>query len=204
MARTRNIKNYDNAKSRLLAIGVELIRSDSFSAIGINDVLKKSEIPRGSFYHYFENKQAFGLEVAQFYHAQQMSDAQNILRNESITPLQRLKKFFRQARKAFSKRSFADGCLMCNLSTELADTNATFQTVLKTQWNELAAEIALCVAQMDKADIGMAHLTDKEVADWLLNAWGGALARMKAEGNDTPLQLFEKSIFKKRINTEEA
>ncbi len=196
MARTRNIKNYDKAKTRLLAIGVELIRSNSFSAIGINDVLKKSDIPRGSFYHYFENKEAFGLEVAQFYHEQQMSAAKDILRDESISPFDRLKKFFRQARKEYSKRSFKDGCLMCNLSTELADTNNSFQAMLKIQWNELAAEIAHCIALMNKVDIGMAHLTNEEVADWLLNAWNGALARMKAERNDTPLRLFEKSIFK--------
>ena len=196
MARTRDIKNYDDTKTRLLETGMALIRSESFSGIGINDILKTSGVPRGSFYHYFKSKEAFGLEVAQYYHAQQIESANQVLREESILPLDRLEAFFRGASEEFKKRDYSDGCLMCNLSTELADTNDDFQKMLKVHWAELSSEVANCIALTDRDGIGLSHLTNKEAADWLMNAWSGALVRMKAERSAAPLKLFEKTVFK--------
>ncbi|WP_067987016.1 TetR/AcrR family transcriptional regulator [Neptuniibacter pectenicola] len=195
MARTRDIKNYDDAKTRLLDTGMSLIRSESFSGIGINDVLKKSGVPRGSFYHYFKSKEAFGLEVAQYYHGLQIDGANQVLNNENLLPIDRLEAFFRGASEEFKTRNYADGCLMCNLSTELADTNNEFQKILKKHWAELSSEVAECLALIQLSDIGLSHLTNMEAADWLMNAWSGALVRMKAERSEAPLQLFEKTIF---------
>lgn len=196
MARTKDVKNYDDAKTRLLETGMVLIRAASFSGIGINDVLKTSGVPRGSFYHYFKSKNAFGLEVAQYYHGQQMEAARQVLREKPAMPIDRLEAFFRGASEEFKKRDYSDGCLMCNLSTELADTNDDFQQTLKVHWAELSSEVANCIALIDRNDIGLNHLSNEEAADWLMNAWSGALVRMKAERSETPLRLFEKTIFK--------
>ena len=195
MARTRDIKNYDDAKTRLLDTGMSLIRSESFSGIGINDVLKKSGVPRGSFYHYFKSKEAFGLEVAQYYHGLQIEGANQVLNDQTLTPIARLEAFFRGASEEFKARNYAEGCLMCNLSTELADTNDEFQKILKKHWAELSSEVAQCLAHIQLGDIGLGHLSNTEAADWLMNAWSGALVRMKAERSEAPLQLFEKTIF---------
>ena len=196
MARTRDIENYDDTKTRLLEAGMALIRSESFSGIGINDILKTSGVPRGSFYHYFKSKEAFGLDVAQYYHAQQIEGAKQILRDKASVPFDRLEAFFHGASEEFKKRDYSDGCLMCNLSTELADTNDAFQKMLKKHWAELSSEVANCIALTDRNAIGLSHLSNEEAADWLMNAWSGALVRMKAERNATPLTLFEKTVFK--------
>lgn len=196
MARTRNQKHYDDARAVLLNVGVKLIRGESFKAVGINDVLKASGVPRGSFYHYFESKEAFGLEVAKFYHERQIAMAQEILGSGSQPPLARLSEFFTTACNDYIERGFVDGCLMCNLSTELADNNQAFQELLRIQWSELADEISNCLAQMDLSEIGLQNLTNDEAADWLLTTWSGALTRMKAEKSAAPLKLFQKIIFK--------
>lgn len=197
MARTRNIDSYDEARKRLLSIGVDLMRAESYAAIGINDVLKAAAVPRGSFYHYFESKQAFGLQVAQHYHDAQMNSARELLRDDGRPPLERLRAFFRNAQADYAARGFGSGCLMCNLSTEMADRDDAFQELLRGHWRELSDEIAGCIARLDRVDLGLEALSDQEAADWLLNAWSGALARMKAERSAAPLQLFEKSVFKK-------
>ncbi len=113
-------------------------------------------------------------------------------------PLDRLKNFFQNAYEDFESRDFSQGCLMCNLTTELADEEPAFQAVLQANWHELSAVIAACIAGTDKAAIGLDHLTDSEAADWLLNSWSGALTRMKATRDGTPLRLFLKSTFKQR------
>lgn len=198
MARTRNEEAYNDAREQLLLVGAKLIRSGSYESVGINDILREGRIPKGSFYHYFDSKERFGLEVAKHYHAGLIADAEAILLDRTRAPLERLQAFFQDAYEDFEARGFAQGCLMCNLTTELADEEPAFQAVLQTNWLELGAVIAACVAELDKSEIGLEHLSDGEAADWLLNSWSGALTRMKATRDGTPLQLFLKSTFKQR------
>ncbi len=195
MARTKDTKTYDDTKTRLLSIGMELIRSRSFASVGINDVLAESQVPRGSFYHYFASKEAFGLAVAEFYHSQQMASAQRILRDNDTPPFERVRQFFKKANEEFVRRNYADGCLMCNLSVELADSHPAFQEALEQHWRALARVLAECLEDTNLYALGLGHLTAREAADWLLNAWSGALVRMKATRSGEPLKLFEKTLF---------
>ena len=198
MARIRNEETYNEARTQLLDVGLNLIRSSSYESVGINDILREGQIPKGSFYHYFDSKEQFGLAVADHYHAQQLSNARAILLDQDVSALERLKAFFQTAYADFEARDFCQGCLMCNLTTELADEVPNFQTLLELQWRELGEVIATCIAEIDKAAIGLEHLNDAEAAAWLLNSWSGALTRMKAARDGSALRLFLKSSFKER------
>ncbi|GAB1257515.1 TetR/AcrR family transcriptional regulator [Aurantivibrio plasticivorans] len=195
MARTRNQDAYDAARDKLLDVGEQLFRQHSFAETGINDVLKHAGVAKGSFYHYFDNKESFGVAVARRYSDQQVAFAKAVLTNGKQAPLKRLKTFFSNALKQMEQREYAEGCLMCNLTTELADEYPAFQNELNSNWQALSTALANCLGEADLADIGLAHLKPKEAADWLLNAWSGALTRMKATGDKTPLTLFIKSVF---------
>lgn len=195
MARPRNNKAYGESRIRLLDAGEEVIRSTSFAETGISDVLQVAEVPKGSFYHYFDSKEAFGIAVAHHYHDMQMAGARRCFADTSKTPIQRLRGFFEDARADMAKRGFGDGCLMCNLSTELAAAKPEFQVILDTHWIALVAEMSGAIAEVDMADLNLAHLTPDQAADWLMNAWAGALTRMKASRDDTPLALFMLTIF---------
>lgn len=196
MARLQNKEAYDNAKEKLLEAGEDAIRSTSYGQCGVNQILAAAEVPKGSFYHYFSSKEAFGIAVAQHYHEKQLAGAQRCLRDAGIAPLARVEAFFQGAREDMARREYAQGCLMCNLSTELADERPAFQAALDAHWRALAGELALCLQQVDLARIGMDHLGPDEAADWLMNAWSGALTRMKATQSDAPLDLFMRTIFK--------
>lgn len=196
MARTKNQETYDASRARLLDVGEQLFRQKSFGEAGLNDVLKAAGVAKGSFYHYFDSKEAFGLSVARRYSEKQVEMARHTLSDATQPPLARLKNFFETARIDMQQRGFSEGCLMCNLTTELADENPAFQTELEQNWRDLSSELAECLNAADLSSIGLSHLNAREAADWLLNAWSGALTRMKATGDDAPLHLFIKSIFK--------
>ena len=130
------------------------------------------------------------------YSQAQADFARQILSDPGVPPLARLRHFFEAARSDMEHRGFGEGCLMCNLTTELADEIPAFQVELRDNWAELSAEIAACLRDADLSAIGLSHLSTEEAADWLLNAWSGALTRMKAAGDDGPLNLFLKSVFR--------
>lgn len=197
MARPKNQEAYDTARLKLLEVGEQLFRQQSYADTGISDVLKKAGVAKGSFYHYFKSKEEFGLAVVRRYSNNQVEFAHEILKNSTTPATERLKAFFHAASLEMARRKYAEGCLMCNLTTELADFYPAFQDELKENWKALSSEITMCLKEMDLAEIRLAHLTSEEAADWLLNAWSGALSRMKATRDETPLKLFIKSVFSK-------
>jgi TetR/AcrR family transcriptional repressor of nem operon len=198
MVKVRNQQQYDEMRARIIKIGMELIRAKTFSSVGINDILKEAQIPKGSFYHYFSTKEDFGVAIAETYHEEQITETKRVLGDLQLSPIERLVVFFENASQEYQRRDYENGCLMCNLSVELGDRHERFQEVLKQQWNELTAELQSCLSAMNKADIGLEHLSDGEAADWLINTWSGALVRMKVEGSDEPLTLFMKTVFKRK------
>lgn len=193
MARPRNDAARDAARHRLLAAGEKTIRARSYASVGIAELLTEADVPRGSFYHYFDGKQAFGLAVAERYHEAQLAFA-DLCMDPSVPALTGLSRFFEGARADMAARGHGEGCLMCNLSAELADSDPAFQAALDRHFAALSSRIAACLARADLSRIGLAHLSASEAADWLLNGWSGALTRMKATGDDRPLALFLKAI----------
>lgn len=51
----------------LLRTGVELLTEQGFSATGIDQILRRVGVPKGSFYNYFKSKEAFGAELIERY-----------------------------------------------------------------------------------------------------------------------------------------
>lgn len=183
-------------RERLLDAGEHAFRKASFSECGINDILSNSGVPKGSFYHHFTSKEAFGIAVADRYNKAQIAAACACLEDPSLPHIDRVRLFFEQARADMRNREFQQGCLMCNLSTELADERPAFQAALDTHWQGMTAVLAECLDNVELSEIRLEHLTPAQAADWLMNAWSGALTRMKASGNDEPLALFMRTIFK--------
>lgn len=196
MARPRDEKTHLSHRERLLDAGEHAFRETSFSESGINEILASSGVPKGSFYHHFSSKEAFGIAVANRYSEQQIAAAKECLEDPSLPAVDRLRAFFEGARRDMGNRKFQQGCLMCNLSTELADERPAFRVALDTHWRDLITVVAGCLNNVDLADLGLNHLTPEQAADWLMNAWSGALTRMKVCGSDEPLALFMQTIFK--------
>jgi len=54
-------------RQNLLDTGYRLVLSKGFSALGLQEILKGSGVPKGSFYHYFASKEAFGCALLDDY-----------------------------------------------------------------------------------------------------------------------------------------
>lgn len=195
MARTRDQEKYNQAREHLLAVGEELFINSSFNCVGLNDILKKAGIPKGSFYHYFESKEDFGLQVIESYAKQNYEQLKAITSDDSLLPYQQLKKFFETNIAHFDDINYCQGCLMVNLSQELADVNEK----LRCKINELSQitvdQVADCIKRMQSNDLNLNHLKPREAAQVLMNSWQGAIMKMKLEKNRDPLNVFMKFFF---------
>ena len=59
---TKNTKG-EQTKNKLIECAAELFFKNGYNATGINDILKITKLPKGSFYFHFDSKKALAIEV---------------------------------------------------------------------------------------------------------------------------------------------
>lgn len=195
MARIRDETKYNQCRESLLEVGQELFLNSSFNCVGLNDILKQAEIPKGSFYHYFESKEDFGLQVIEHYHRGSYAALQELLKDARLSPYQQLKAFYENNISHFSEIGYCQGCLMANLSQEIADVNENLRCKIASLSKQTVDAVAGCIEKMENNELNLAHLRPCEAAQILMNSWQGAIMKMKLEKSREALDVFMKFFF---------
>lgn len=195
MARVRDQQKFNDCRDSLLAVGQELFINSSFNSVGLNDILREASIPKGSFYHYFDSKEDFGLQVVELYAKQNLEELESILADTRLSHYQQLKAFFSSSVEHFDDIEFCQGCLMANLSQELADVNEKLRSKINELSQLMVDRIAQCLGEMDTNELNLSHLQPEEAAQVLMNSWQGAVMKMKLEKNRAALDVFMKFFF---------
>ena len=60
---------YGQTRNALVRAGVVALTEKGFSATGIEEILQRLGVPKGSFYHYFASKEEYGSELIGSYAA---------------------------------------------------------------------------------------------------------------------------------------
>lgn len=195
MARTRDEQKFQQCRESLLAVGQELFINSSFHSVGLNDILRKAGIPKGSFYHYFDSKEDFGLQVVEFYARQNLEQLEEVLADSSLSQFEQLEAFFSNSIAHFDDIEYCQGCLMANLSQELSDVNERLRCKISKLSQALVDRLAQCLDSMDASELHLGHLPADQAAQLLMNSWQGAIMKMKLEKSREPLDVFMKCFF---------
>ncbi len=174
------------ARERLLDSGVDMLTRKGFHGTGLKELLEQEKIPKGSFYNYFESKDAFGAAAIARY-AAGLGLALDRSLADTTTPLEGLRLFFERRMKHFAAEQFLTGCLVANLGAEL-DDNAVCGPALRTASLAWRSGLAKALADAQRAGTIRSDLAASDMADLLSDAWEGALIRMKIERTLRPLQ----------------
>jgi len=132
-----------DTRNALVWCGTELLTERGFQITGIDEVLKRVGVPKGSFYHYFKSKDHFGHAVIDNYEAYYAKKMDRIFGDSSQSPLQRLVNFTANAKNGMVKFDFKRGCLIGNLGQELAALDTQFRERLEgvlVSWEKRVAE----------------------------------------------------------------
>ncbi len=185
-------------KQRILEKGAEIIHQKGYYHTGIQEILDAAKVPKGSFYNYFNNKEDFGLQVIDYFVAQFDGMAREILENQSLPPLQRVRKFLDHFIDFFRAKQYTLGCPIGNLGQEMGDLSEPFQKKLKWALDAMAGQYIRVLSEaQSKGDLPQG-LDVRQTAFFLISSWHGALIRMKIERSPEPLE-DHKNFFFNRI-----
>jgi TetR/AcrR family transcriptional repressor of nem operon len=177
-------------RDHLLEVGLRRIHSMGYAATGVKEILDDADVPKGSFYHHFASKEAFAKEVLELYVREENERAGKILRDGKAAPLKRLRRYFEELIAVYGPTATVSGCLIGNLSLEMADHSDAIQSVLHQSFSNWQAGIAGVLQEaINRGDLPKSA-KPQEVASFLLNSYEGALLRSKADRSGKPLENF--------------
>lgn len=120
-----------DVRGSILETGQRIMAGKGFSAVGLNEILAEARVPKGSFYHYFGSKDAFGEAMLATYFEDYLADLDETLRRPGLTMAQRLMAYWQQWQETQSFFNCQGKCLAVKLGAEVADLSEAMRAALK-------------------------------------------------------------------------
>ena len=175
-------------RQALLRAGVETLTEKGFSAAGIEEILRRVNVPKGSFYHYFNSKEAFGSALIDEYDQYFSARLRRILADSAQNPLQRIEAFVADAASGMTRHQFRRGCLVGNLGQEMSTLPPAFRTQLLDVFERWQSLLEHCLQQAQNDGLIAADNDCATLSRIFWTGWEGAVLRAKLELSARPLQ----------------
>jgi len=109
------------------------------------------------------------------------------LTDYSLTPIERIKAFAADAAAGMERFDFKRGCLIGNLSQELASLDEKFRIALLTVIQDWRSRMRVCLDEAKAAGQIRIDADTDALARYFWNAWEGAVLCSKLEKSRAPL-----------------
>ncbi len=181
--------------NEILEKGLEVMILKGYANSGINELLKVSDIPKGSFYNHFKSKEDYAVKLIKYYGDNLSRHMSKFIHDKRLPPLKRIEAFYKDLRKTMIRGNFTCGCLLGNMSLEMGDINDTLAKAVNIELEKTkkllkeALTEAKSLQQIETEDVS-------GYADYIQNSWHGALLRMKSQRSPKPIDHFLKYTLK--------
>ena len=174
----------------------ELFYEKGYNATSIPDIMKKTSLSKGAFYHHFKNKNEIGKRVIEVILRKRIKEGfiKPLTDNHDGTVPDLLIDVFTKRIKNYSDREKALGCPANNLVGEIGYTEQDFRVILKTlfeEWRE--ALIGIIESGKDKSEIKK-DVNSSSVAISLICAFEGVRSIRKVYDDDIIFNEFLESM----------
>ncbi|ABL98686.1 TetR/AcrR family transcriptional regulator [Shewanella amazonensis] len=181
-----NTKTQDT-RQHILDIGYQLVVNKGFAGVGLSELLKTAEVPKGSFYHYFKSKEQFGEALIQAYFSEYLRQLNQLLETAPGNQYQKLMHYWQHWSEQNSCQGQAGKCLVVKLAGEVSDLSEPMRLALLTGTNRIIERVAECLEKARTAgEISISN--SRQTAEQLYNLWIGASLLNKIRLDDASLQ----------------
>jgi TetR/AcrR family transcriptional repressor of nem operon len=172
------------ARDRLLDSACELLHTRGYAGIGVAEICAQADVRKGSFYHFFESKQALTVEVVDTHW-----QAQRVAWREHLTAAEPASERLQQLiawlvttqREAWKVSGRVDGCLLGNLAAELSSQETVIQQRLAVAFDEQTALVHSTLSDGDHD--GSISYADRATARAVVAHIEGAVLLAKLAGD---------------------
>ncbi|MBE0406836.1 TetR family transcriptional regulator [Psychrobacter sp. AOP22-C1-22] len=177
-----------DTKTHLLEIGYQLIAKKGFTAVGIKQILDTAGVPKGSFYHYFASKEAFGEAIISHYFTNYKARLDSIA-HQNVDAQQKLYNYFQNWYDTQQNGCDHEKCLVVKLSAEVADMSEPMRIALNAGYQQTIAWLSeqIKAGWADNSVPQPENIAAESMAKRWYFAWLGASLIAKISQTNTPL-----------------
>lgn len=179
-------KEIDTRQS-ILDTAQRIMAHKGFAAVGLNEVLAEAGVPKGSFYHYFASKDAFGEALMKSYFGDYLAVMDRISTEPGKNSAERVMEYWQRFYDLQSNDDCQGRCLVVKLGAEVSDLSDTMRTALKEGITGIVDRIEKMIADgIEDGSVaidGNPHAT----AEALYDSWLGASVMAKIRRSPEPL-----------------
>ncbi|WP_186094143.1 TetR/AcrR family transcriptional regulator [Burkholderia gladioli] len=186
--KTSTAHDSSDVRRKILETGQRIMAAKGYSGVGLNEILAASGVPKGSFYHYFASKDAFGEALLEHYFEDYLDEIDAMLSEPDRTMAQRLMRYWQQWEENQSFLECQGKCLAVKLGAEVAD----FSDAMRAALDRGTAGIIRRLADAIEAGVAEGSLAVKDepraAAESLYEMWLGASVMAKIVRGRKPFQ----------------
>jgi TetR/AcrR family transcriptional repressor of nem operon len=175
-----------DVRQHILDVAHSLLLIKGFSALGLAEILAAARVPKGSFYHYFGSKEAFGESVLEAYFSGYLARMETLLSSPG-TAADRLVRYFVDWLDSQTGDNAQSRCLVVKLGAEVCDLSERMRSILQSGTRRIIGRLADCL-EGGREDRSLLVGPDANaVATTLYQSWLGASLLAKITHDRAPL-----------------
>jgi TetR/AcrR family transcriptional regulator, transcriptional repressor for nem operon len=182
-------------RDAILDAGLKAMFRTGYQGTSVRDITAAAGAPQGSFTNHFRSKEAFASEVLDRYFAYVRGLVAEALDDTSLSPRARLRRYLDLITGKLEGDGFSRGCLIGDFSLEASGSSEALRIQLDTIFHEWREPFAACIAEAQASGEISPDFKARELADFLLASWQGAMLRMKVERSAAALERFKEIAF---------
>lgn len=180
----------EDKKEHILLAGMEVMKGKGYNGTSVKHIVDAASVPKGSFYNYFTSKEQFALDAIDYAAEQSREYARAALGDANQCPKQRIEAFFAANIDCACEQQFKHGCFLGNMCQEMSESSDAIRSKLDKVLASNTRLIAEVIQQGQNNESICQDIPADTLAEFIFNAWEGALMRAKAAQTRKPLDAF--------------
>ncbi|GAA2066448.1 TetR/AcrR family transcriptional regulator [Streptomyces albiaxialis] len=176
-----------DTRRSILDAAQRIMSRKGFSAVGISEVLSEAGVPKGSFYHFFGSKDAFGEAMMRAYFTDYLADMDRALAEPGLTSAERLMNYWQNWRETQSTDECQGKCLAVKLGAEVSDLSEAMRLALKEGTTAIIDRLERTITAGLKDGSIAIDGAPRDTAQVLYDMWLGASVMAKIHRDIGPL-----------------
>lgn len=178
---------YDT-REHLLATGEHLCMQRGFTGMGLSELLKTAGVPKGSFYHYFRSKEAFGVAMLERHFAGYHQRLAVHFASGPGNYRDRILAYYQETLNQFCQQGIISGCLTVKLSAEVCDLSEDMRAAMDQGAGKIMTILAQALDKGRESHCLTFAGEPLQQAQILYALWLGANLQAKISRSATPLE----------------
>ncbi len=194
-------KQNEHTREALIDVGIKHISQYGYHGTGIKQILDELKVPKGSFYNYFQSKEAFVAELIDTEMRQQAKRLQPLLSDDRLSAVEKLRTLFENKRQKYAEEQGKQGCLVASVANDIGSSSVLCQQAMQRSVQALTAMLCGLVEEAQQQGNIRSDLPARQLATLMWTAWEGSLIEMKIAGNTDNLSQIIDFIFNDILQT---